>query len=66
MWHAMIDEKNQRFVIEDRDGELIASKQMPTQKWPNSGKDELMKLLGNAEARKRVLDLVETANKGAK
>lgn len=58
-YNARIDEEKQRFVIEDREGEIIAFLPMPTQKFPNPGLDVLLTLEGNRIAWYKIVDLIQ-------
>ena len=62
MYNAKIDVKNQKFVIEDRDGNVIAFRPMPWQQVPNPGREVLMAQGANQNAWNRIYDLVQDAN----
>ena len=62
MYKVSIDATLQVFFITDKDGYVIASRQMPYQQTPNPGKTVLMANEANWEAWKRIRDLVRDAN----
>lgn len=62
-YSAHIDAENFYFVIEDRDGNVIAIKPMPSTSSPNPGKDKLMEYKHNRMAWQGICDLIEAANK---
>ena len=64
MWYAYIDAKDQKFIIEDREGNIISEMGMPNRRYPNPGKDELMSYEDNRVAWSKICSLVEAANRG--
>lgn len=62
MFTRHIDIRNQKFVIEDRNGRLIAERQMPAQRWPNPGRETLMAVTENLDAWELICDMVALAN----
>lgn len=66
MWTALINADKQRFEIEDREGNRIVVREMPSQKFPNPGKAVLMDIPENRQAWEAIWDLVQAANRGQK
>jgi hypothetical protein len=64
MYRAMIDADMQQFKIIDDECNLIATRSMPFQEWPNPGRDFLMAQRENQDAYDKILALVEAANAG--
>lgn len=62
MWYARVDVKNQMFVIEDHDGNVIASRVMPSTTSPNPGIKVLMENDNNRKAWDRIQNLINAAN----
>lgn len=62
MFTRHIDADNQKFIIEDRDGKLVAERPMPAQRWPNPGREVLMTITENLDAWELICDMVALAN----
>jgi hypothetical protein len=65
MWYARIDVENQTFVIEDKEGNIIAVRTMSNAILPNPGREVLMSRAANVTAWNRIYDLVRCANRGS-
>lgn len=64
MYQAHVDAKNHRFTIEDRDGNVIAERHMPS--WRvHAGREELMGIPENQKAWVEVYNLAKHASDGA-
>ena len=61
MYYARIDEERRIFIIEDREGNIIASRDMPWQGGPSTGRN-IMNDKDNQETWQRVYELAEAAN----
>lgn len=64
MWNAFIDNTNQQFVIEDRAGNVIATRRFPSQRFPIPSQEETMSNPQNQAAWDAIQEMVQSANKG--
>ena len=62
MWYVHLDVKHQEFVIENGEGNVIASKALPMQGSTYASADTLLAIPENAKAWKQIWDMLAAAN----